>query len=234
MSSIANFVQVVIASPLRQHFDYLPEANSLAADYLIGSRVQVPFGRRTMTGIVVGHSDSSDVPDNKLKAISAKLDTVAVLDSDLLDLAEAGQLVTRQVAQWYEGFDLLLMATVAEPPNPHGGVQAFTGAEVDAGLKRVLPSLSLTRWATLTGPPAATLPIVLAAPIVLSILWIAVIATTLSSLSTWYPGIFLKMSMVLRDLTALPYMNTPTRAKDGTLIGTPTFMILEKTVLGSF
>lgn len=88
MSSTANFVQVVIASPLRQHFDYLPEPNSAAADYLIGSRVQVPFGRRNMTGIVVGHSDSSDIAENKLKAISAKLDAMAILDSDLLELAE--------------------------------------------------------------------------------------------------------------------------------------------------
>ena len=79
--------------------------------------------------------------------------------TDLLDLAEAGQLVTRQVAQWYEGFDLLLMATVAEPPNPHGELQAFSDDEVDAVMKRVLPSLSLTSWANLTGQPAISLPI---------------------------------------------------------------------------
>jgi amidase len=80
--------------------------------------------------------------------------------TDLLDLMEAGQLVTRQVAEWYaSGFDVLLMATVAEPPNPHGELQAFSDDEVDAVMARILPSLSLTSWANLTGQPAISLPL---------------------------------------------------------------------------
>ena len=82
--------------------------------------------------------------------------------TDLLDLIEAGQLVTRQVADWYEsdeGFDLLLMATVAEPPNPLGELQATTDDEVPAVMQRMLPSLSLTSWVNLTGQPAISLPV---------------------------------------------------------------------------
>lgn len=80
--------------------------------------------------------------------------------TDLLDLTEAGQLVTRQVAEWYaEGFDLLLTATVAEPPNPHGELQAFHDDEVEAVMARILPSLALTSWANLTGQPAISLPL---------------------------------------------------------------------------
>ena len=100
-------------------------------------------------------------PDDQLEPITRMYVAAAqqLSATDLLDLAEAGQLVTRQVAQWYEGFDLLLMATVAEPPNPHGELQAFSDDEVDAVMKRVLPSLSLTSWANLTGQPAISLPI---------------------------------------------------------------------------
>jgi amidase len=80
--------------------------------------------------------------------------------ADLLDLQEAGQLVTREVARWFaDGFDLLVMATVAEPPNPHGELQATTDDEVGAVMQRILPSLSLTSWANLTGHPAISLPL---------------------------------------------------------------------------
>lgn len=80
--------------------------------------------------------------------------------ADLLDLTEAGQLITRQVAKWYEEeFDLLLMATVAEPPNPHGELQAFTDDEIGDVMTRTMPSLSLTSWANLTGQPAISLPL---------------------------------------------------------------------------
>lgn len=79
---------------------------------------------------------------------------------DVFDLAETGQLVTRRVAEWYaEGFDLLLMATVAEPPNPLGELQATTDDEVPAVMQRILPTLALTCWANLTGQPAISLPL---------------------------------------------------------------------------
>lgn len=80
--------------------------------------------------------------------------------SDLLDLFEAGQLVTRQVAEWHAGgFDLLLMATVAEPPNPLGELQATTDEQVSTVMQHMLASLSLTSWANLTGQPAISLPL---------------------------------------------------------------------------
>ena len=84
----SKFVQVVIASPLRHHFDYLPATGHSAADYLVGSRVEVPFGRRKMTGIVIGHGQSSSIPAEKLKAISQCLDPAAIISKDLLSLAE--------------------------------------------------------------------------------------------------------------------------------------------------
>lgn len=84
----AKFVQVVIASPLRQHFDYLPASGQSAKDYIVGARVSVPFGRRQMTGIVIGHSAETGIAANKLKQIASQLDSSAILDEDLLKLAD--------------------------------------------------------------------------------------------------------------------------------------------------
>ncbi|MGI9615454.1 MAG: amidase [Acidimicrobiales bacterium] len=80
--------------------------------------------------------------------------------ADLLDWTEQGQLITRAVDEWYVGgHDLLLMATVAEPPNPLGELQAATDADVPRALKALLPSLWLTCWVNLTGQPAISLPL---------------------------------------------------------------------------
>ncbi len=80
--------------------------------------------------------------------------------ADLLDLLEAGQLATRDVGAWFDqGFDLLLMATVAERPNPLGELQATDDDGVAAVMQRTLPSLSLTSWVNLTGLPAISVPV---------------------------------------------------------------------------
>jgi amidase len=73
---------------------------------------------------------------------------------------ERGQLITRAVDRWFaEEHDLLMMATVAEPPNRLGELQAATDDDVPRALKAALPSLWLTNWVNLTGQPAISLPI---------------------------------------------------------------------------
>jgi len=80
--------------------------------------------------------------------------------SQLLDLIEHGQLITRTIDQWYvDGHDLLLMATAAEPPNLIGELQASTDGEVQGAVKATLPSMWLTCWVNLTGQPAVSLPV---------------------------------------------------------------------------
>ena len=80
--------------------------------------------------------------------------------ADLLDWTEQGQLITRDVDEWHAaGHDLLLMATVAEPPNPLGELQAARDEDVPRALKALLPSLWLTCWVNLTGQPAISLPL---------------------------------------------------------------------------
>lgn len=80
-------LQVALPVPLYRVFDY-----SVPADFTlpkIGSRVEVSFGRQTLIGIVVAHRAriDSDVPVNKLKAITRCLDDEPIVDSPLLKLA---------------------------------------------------------------------------------------------------------------------------------------------------
>jgi primosomal protein N' (replication factor Y) len=75
-------LQVAVNAPLSRLFDYLAPAD--APEILAGCRVQVPFGRRSQTGMVLGKTGHSEVPANKLKCIGDVLDDVPLLfDTDL-------------------------------------------------------------------------------------------------------------------------------------------------------
>ncbi|MBP9647555.1 MAG: primosomal protein N', partial [Psychrobacter sp.] len=92
-------LQVALPVPLYRVFDYrlpadtptLPNGAAMAAMPLppIGSRVEVPFGRQTLIGIVIAHIEeaASDVPINKLKPINKCLDAEPILDASMLKLA---------------------------------------------------------------------------------------------------------------------------------------------------
>jgi len=75
-------VQVALDVPLPQTFDYLPPDDETLPP--VGSRVVVPFGRRTLVGIVLGHEAASTAP-SQLKTIERVLD-LALVDEDLLAL----------------------------------------------------------------------------------------------------------------------------------------------------
>lgn len=79
------FYQIAVPSPLRRRFDYLPpeDATSTLAH---GVRVKVSFGRRQVTGVVVGHRDTSDFPVEKLKPILEVLDSAPLLPPTLFQL----------------------------------------------------------------------------------------------------------------------------------------------------
>lgn len=73
-----KFARVAIDSPLRRIFDYrIPEAGST---FEVGQRVLVPFGRRDVTGIVVGVSHHTDLDTARLKSIHRQLDERAIFD----------------------------------------------------------------------------------------------------------------------------------------------------------
>ncbi|HET7931821.1 MAG TPA: primosomal protein N', partial [Rhodanobacteraceae bacterium] len=78
--SAIGVVRVALPLPLPQTFDYL--ADSTAARP--GCRVRVPFGRSQRVGIVVGANPQAAVAVERLKPIDAVLDSVPLLDAELL------------------------------------------------------------------------------------------------------------------------------------------------------
>ena len=70
--------------PLRRLFDYLvPEGTAQPA---AGTRVRVPFGRQTLIGVVIEQADQSPIPEDRLKPLTAVLDSVPVLGGPVLEL----------------------------------------------------------------------------------------------------------------------------------------------------
>jgi primosomal protein N' (replication factor Y) len=74
MSQDPKYLQIVIASPLRRRFDYLPSTGLRATDYPVGCRVEVPFGKRQLVGYVVGLSNQSSIKTGALKSITQRFD----------------------------------------------------------------------------------------------------------------------------------------------------------------
>jgi primosomal protein N' (replication factor Y) len=78
------FCRVALDTPLRQTFDYLTPLEGSAPQ--AGMRVEVPFGRRQLIGIVVSLESQSDLGIDKLKRISRLVDPVPSFDPPLLEL----------------------------------------------------------------------------------------------------------------------------------------------------
>ena len=78
-----RYLEVAFNLPLRQHFTYLdlPDAGTT-----FGVRVVAPFGRRRVTGFVVGVPRRAP-PGVELRAIGRRVDTRPVFDAALLELA---------------------------------------------------------------------------------------------------------------------------------------------------
>ena len=73
-------LKVAVNVPLSQLFDYLPPAGAPCP--VPGSRVRVPFGRRSEVGLVIALADSSDLPAAKIRRVTEVLDREALLDGD--------------------------------------------------------------------------------------------------------------------------------------------------------
>jgi primosomal protein N' (replication factor Y) (superfamily II helicase) len=79
-----RIAKVAVDLSLDREFDYLiPEVLSTAVE--IGSRVEVPFGRRSVTGFVVGLADKSSV--SGLKAIGKVLGEKSLISETVMQMA---------------------------------------------------------------------------------------------------------------------------------------------------
>ena len=83
-----NILRIAVPSPLYRSFDYLLPAGIEPQALQAGMRVRVPFGRRTVIGVLLAITTESPVATHKLKHAVAVLDTSPVLDGDVLSMVE--------------------------------------------------------------------------------------------------------------------------------------------------
>lgn len=80
-----KILQIALPVPLPKLFDYLEPSGS--GEIAEGTRVLVPFGRRTLLGVVSGRASRSDVRSSKLLAVQDVLDGgEPLLDARLMKL----------------------------------------------------------------------------------------------------------------------------------------------------
>jgi len=75
---------VAVPTPLYRRFDYLPPAGAAHTTPQPGQRVRVPFGRRSVIGVLLEVVTHSDIEQRKLKRAQAVLDTEPVIGADIL------------------------------------------------------------------------------------------------------------------------------------------------------
>jgi len=78
--------QVALDTPLQRLFDYRLADDS--ASLPVGSLVEVPFGRTSQIGVVLGVASSSAIDPGKLRDVIRVLDDRPALTSDILRLAQ--------------------------------------------------------------------------------------------------------------------------------------------------
>ncbi len=80
-------LRVAVPCPLPGLFDYLGKPEE-AECYAPGCRVTVPFGRRTLTAVILEIADHSQHPSDRLRRIDSLLDATPVLPDEVLRLLE--------------------------------------------------------------------------------------------------------------------------------------------------
>lgn len=82
------YLRIALPTPLRRLFDYLAPSSVSIAQLQAGVRVQVPFGKRNIIGILVETSQQTDVPKEKLKTAIAILDNQPLLPEPIFKLCQ--------------------------------------------------------------------------------------------------------------------------------------------------
>ena len=81
----AQVIVDIVHENVAHSFTYrVPEGMTLS----VGQRVEIPFGPRRKEGIVTGLTETTDVPESKLKSILAPLEDYPAVLPPLMALAE--------------------------------------------------------------------------------------------------------------------------------------------------
>lgn len=126
-------LHVAIPTPLRRTFDYLGVEG---VHYQIGQRVEVSFGRQSVIGVIVGVSNQSTFPIEKLKTITALIDEVPLINEKLLSLY-------RWASEYYQHpIGDVIVGTL--PKKIRSGSGSGSGC-VSGGAVSALPAFTLTQ-----------------------------------------------------------------------------------------
>lgn len=80
------YLQLALPVPLWEVFDYLPPKEHAKLPLIPGVRVQVPFGNRTLTGILLQTTSTTSVDRTRIKHANSVLDKTPIISHDLLEL----------------------------------------------------------------------------------------------------------------------------------------------------
>jgi len=83
-----TILRIAVPSPLYHSFDYLPPAGTDPGTLQPGVRVRVPFGRRSVVGVLLEVASSPAVEQQKLKRAQQVLDRSALLNDDVLAMVQ--------------------------------------------------------------------------------------------------------------------------------------------------
>ncbi len=81
-----KILKIAVPTPLNRVFDYLPPKNHDIAGLLPGMRLLVPFGRTTVSAILLDISGESDLDISKLKTVRGVIDDQPLFDEKLMRL----------------------------------------------------------------------------------------------------------------------------------------------------
>jgi primosomal protein N' (replication factor Y) len=130
-SGSGRYAKVSLPVPVDKRFTYAVPAE-MAGGIFVGARVDVPFGRRTLSGIVTELTDSSDLP--RIKSIKGLYETF--LTPELLT-------ISRWIADYYGCTEGEAMQAALPPslrrakvkPRPTGIVRVSDRRILDAGVE---------------------------------------------------------------------------------------------------
>lgn len=83
-----SILRIALPTPLRRLFDYSLPDDIDSTKLIPGVRVQVPFGSRTLTGILIEVSKKTTIAREKLKQALAVLDDAPIFSKDIFELCE--------------------------------------------------------------------------------------------------------------------------------------------------
>src|SRR5689334_20288935 len=83
-----TYLRLALPTPLKRYFDYIAPQPIDCKGLKMGMRVKVPFGSRTLVGILIDVVTETDVPQAKLKSAIEIIDTEPLLRTDVYKLCE--------------------------------------------------------------------------------------------------------------------------------------------------